>query len=609
MKLGKVFTFLIGVIVGIVLVIGGTAGLGYYFITREGGVGKTADLAARYTGFDTSNIPKSVRNQSIYNYVGTVAGTVMDYKNKTIGEIESTMGINTISNLLYNQLGVPQNVTKASTFPNLGEAITQHMTVGNVADTFGMEFPDFPIFQNETFLATPINTAFSGLDTYSLDSFIYVTYDEDATEDAPASSALLQKLGKVEISEFSNDMDGIIDDLELSEIITEPGEGDLINKFLHLKVGELGTGLQETLDALALKEIMTIDETSPKVLFALQDCTLVTQYEEDGVTPKTQSLSDGLKVTPVSELIDTPEGSHIWTYLGDATLDDLGQKVEDMTVSDAIDTDASDCHILIKRLGHSKVSQIGLNLGGVIAETKLGEIITIDDETSEPILIALKDTYLTSSDLNASLAGLEVKNVFRNYSSGVLGLVAPNTPLAVLPAALASALSDSSIYRLSAVGVYTIDMSTSSPETKAYVYNQTPDQLVQSYIDIANDPSAALNMSPARIIYNSPVLNQEMLNLLKIEGLFESGTTLVISGETFIPQDTVFTDLFNIEAFGADVLTVGDNVVIDLGESGAGYMFFAGNTFGEIVTSAHEIAQTPTTSTSAVCVEYFLPLT
>lgn len=573
--MGRIVAFFIGIITGIVLLLGGTVGVGYYLATQPGSMGKIDSLVGDKLP-ESLQMSDDIKSLSLMDYGKRVFGAVGNIGGVTIGEFEDAVGYSVFSNYVSQFTGVNQGILQDSKFTDLPKTLTDNITVKSISDKFGIEFPDFPLFQKEDFLNSPISTAFTLLDDETMDAFVDVVYDEDATEENPASSKFLQKLGKKTMSELSNDMDGIIDDTYLHEIISDAPEDSLIQKFLHLKVGELGTETDGVIDAMLIKEIIEIDENSPKVLSALKDCSLETQYEEDGVTVKTQGISDALKTKLVGELIESPEGSRIWTYLNDFTLDTLGDGVENMKVSDAIDTEVPDCNILIKRLADTNVKDVGTEITEVLKITTLGEIIEIDEEdpNTEPMLIALKDVFIESNALNTALKQMTVKDVFRHYTSGVLGLVSPDTLLTDVPHEISLQISSTDLYRLSLLGVYNPNFSSSDYATKAFVYNQSPNDIINNYIAIANDPSSAGSLfTPVEVTFSGTVLDQAALDSLVG---FVPGCTLLLDSVAEIPDGTVFTKVFNIKIINAGSLTIGENVSVNLGDKKCGYMYIRG---------------------------------
>ena len=127
-------------------------------------------------------------------------------------------------------------------------------------EKFEIELPDLPLFQDEEFLSKPVSEAFGDLDQNTLDSFIEVVYEEDATEENPASSVLMQKLGKKTMKEVSEDMDAIIQDIAIGEVMEIGEDSTSVLKYLKdTKIGELDGAIKEMTigDAIEIGEDST----------------------------------------------------------------------------------------------------------------------------------------------------------------------------------------------------------------------------------------------------------------------------------------------------------------------------------------------------------------
>lgn len=256
----------------------------------------------------------------------------------------------------------------------------------------------------------------------------------------------------------------------------------------------------------------------------------------------------------------------------------------------------------VQKLGSYKISEISNDMDSILADTKLSEVVTITEE-SEPILKALKDTYLDSQALNDKIGNLKVKDVFKNYDSGVISLISEDTSIQDVPQTLSTAIAQATLYELTTLGVYNVDFTGASEETKAKMYNNSPNKIVQEYMEISENPDSA----PAKVLpgfhnVSGPITQDLIQDLIDNAG-FKKGDILVLIGNAWIPDEEVFTSVFSIDA-GDYNLTIGDDVWVD---NPGGYMFIRGNAVAGTITSARQIKKTSDLVYDAVLVEKILP--
>jgi|AGTN01.3.fsa_nt_gi hypothetical protein len=515
--MGKVLSFIIGIIVGIVLVIGGTVGAGYYVLTRKGGVGKAEDLAAKYVGKDFGFTPET-RNMSILDFYKKVSGAFSG--DKTVGELEDAIGSNVITSTLHNKLGVDPAVSRGWTFKGIPEGLTNTITLNTVKDKLKLELPEFPIFKDEEFLNTPIKTAFADLDERELDKFLEVTYDgdPDITPEHPASSKLLQKLGVKKLNELSSGADQIVKDMHVSDFMT------------------------------------------------------------------------------------VPASNRILQYLDTFTIEHLGEAVDEMKVSDAIDVADPNCNKVIVNLGDYKVKEIGVHIGDALAVTTFGEALNLPATGNHPILQYLGGVHISSSEINAALTQMTVKDAFEN-TNGVLSLIDEDTLLSALPQALGLAVSGRSLYVLERVGIYSLGLGSSTYLVKDSTYNLTPAEMAHNYALIAQDPlSAGIYTTPASYDFYDATLSPAELETLGATGA-EKGDVIFVHQDVTIPADTVFSFPFVIIVEAGYTLTIEPGVSIQ--DDNGGYMYIGGAYSGAIASVSAIQYKTPGGAPfDAVLIEY-----
>lgn len=431
---GRLVRIIVGMVLGIILTVGGTVGAGYTLLTKPGMVGYIDDKIG-------DNIPDLVlsdemRAMSLIDYGKGIYAKLQNPSTATIGEIEEAIGYAALSGTISTSLGIDAAEIRASTLAGLSDCIVNSLRVRTLSEHFGVEYPEFPLFEDEAFLDSRVTEAFSSLGDKPLDSFITVVYDSDPDTSKPRSSKFVQKLGVVGMDELSGDLDAILED------------------------------------------------------------------------------------------------------------------------------------------------------------STIGELITID-ETSEPILNALKEVKLNSEDMNNAIAELTVADVFENYDSGVISLVPSDTLLSGIATTLTGVISGSNLYRLMQLGVFSADLSSSTPKSKASFYNKTPNGILDNYIKILNDPANAVNLTKPQEHSVSGQLTQDVIDEL---ANFRNGDIIKLTADATIPADTVFTSVFNIEVDG-NTLTIGMGVAID---SFGGYMYIKGYTGAATIASLQTIRKTPTITVDSV---------
>lgn len=563
------FVWILGIIMGIVLSVGGFAAVGYYAVTQD--IGTLLDTA----GVETDFFSEEVKQLTVLAYGQNVFSALQDLESITISELEEAIGTDSLTSLLEDNIGVDAAILGASTLSNLAETVTDNLTVSNVEENFGVAFPDIPLFEDEDFLSKPISTAFEGMMDSNLDKFITVVYDEDATDTLEVSTAFLQKLGQMSMDEVSSNMDDII------------AETTLI-------------------------ELMEISESSPKLLQILQDCSLETQYNDDD-TVAIMGIAEKLEILTLDDIVDTGE-SYIWEYLRSATLDDIGQKVDDMTIADVIevnrneygsiiynedgkmtDPDGNEINAVLASMityqytdEYGNVLSMGLKvddmsseLGGIIESLTIGELIEIPDD-AEPILLALQDTCLEGDAINDKMKTLTISDVFEDSNSGILALVPATTLLTNISDDINEAVSTSSMYKLIELDIFTSDISSLSAAKKAVFLNSTAEDIIQDYVYILSGSLDSDDLSGATIQIgnaasaDSIILNNDLLDAYGVGW----GDTIYCVQNIVIEDGTVLDRVFNIVMATGSTLTFEGTASIKIGNDttylDSGYMYISG---------------------------------
>ncbi len=152
----KIGSFILGIIIGFVLIVGGIGLGGYLVLTKEGMVGTVADKVEAF------NPTEEVAEKSLLEYGKTIFDTIKKFEDTTFGTIEDTVGIN-ITNTLADALGLDADVLRQSTVGTVADNILDGYTIVTLQDKFGITLPDLPMFEDTVFLNKPIREAFNYL--------------------------------------------------------------------------------------------------------------------------------------------------------------------------------------------------------------------------------------------------------------------------------------------------------------------------------------------------------------------------------------------------------------------------------------------------------------
>lgn len=452
---------LVGIILGIVLLVLALGVGGYVILGSEGMMGKIDDRV------DSVELGEEQRELSVLGYVNELAEALSDFSGKTVGEIESLVGTNFISYNLSETLGVPAGVIKTSALSDIGAALADNLTFNGMSEKFEIALPeDIPLFNNEDFLSRPVNEALASLDDYTLDSFIDIVYDEDATSEKPASSGLLQSLGRTKLSEISNEIDSIIDDTYIVDVIDIDENSSEVMKYLAsgaeggnpFKISELDGAVAD----MKISDAVKITDESSLVMKYLRDYEV--KDAEGNVIDTGASLSNidtAIKEMNIENAVEINDSSSkVLRYLRGTPLTGINDKIAAMTIADAVEI-TPDSHAVLRAISDLTLDELGDKdvLQARIDTLTLGEVITVSDD-SEPILLALKDTEL--GNLNTKIASLQLQEVFKDYNKGILSLVAPDTEINDVASAITASVQSTALYALRAVGLFDYKVSGAS---------------------------------------------------------------------------------------------------------------------------------------------------
>lgn len=485
-----------GIVLGIIITVLAAGGGLVYLLTANGMVGKIQESV----GNDKIELSDEQKEMSLLDYGKALIDAVSNLSQKEIGELEDLLGTRKLSETISDAVGITPETVRTSSIGDLGKTISANLTVDGMSDKFAIALPeDIPLFTSDDFLTQPVSEAFGDLSSYSMDNFITVVYDEEATAEKPASSKLIQKIGKKPLSEVSSDMDGIIQDTTIGEVIeVDEATASPVMKYLKdWKIGELdkaeeldehgnpipGTG--GALQNMKISDAVEITDESAPVLRYFRDNE--TKLDEIDAALKTMTIGNAVEI--YEEDVYSEDGttllhaksSKVLIYLKDKKLDELDSAIKEMKISDAVDIYEEDVYdedgttllhpkshavmIAIKDLTLDELGDKDV-LQSRIDTVKLGEVIAVTDD-SEPILKALKDTEL--GNINERIKDLTIRDVFKDYDIGILSLLAPDTKINEIESALRTSVTDTTIYALMQTGLFEYTINGGDNTKTGYV--------------------------------------------------------------------------------------------------------------------------------------------
>ena len=569
----------VGIIIGILIFVLAVGVAAYIVLTGEGMVGKIDDAV------DEINFSDDVRALSLLAYLNQAVAGVQNIGDKAIGEVEKLIGTDGISVAIADTVGVSAGVIKTSSLSGLGETLSSNLTLSGMSDSFGIALPsDIPLFQNDEFLSEPVSDAFGSIDGYTLDSFIEVVYDDEATADNPASGGLLQNLGKLPLSELSSEMDSIIDNTYITDVLDVDESSSEIMKYLAsggeggnpVKIGELDGAVND----MKIADAVNIDADSSPVLKYLRDCELTVTDDDGNVTieigASLNNINEAIKEMTIGDAVEiVSTSSRVLQYMKDFKLDELDAGIKAMTIADAIAIN-EDSHAVINAIADLTLDDLsrGDILQSKLDTLRLGQVITVT-ETSPKILKALQ--YSRLGTLGEAVDRLEMQDVFENIDSGVLSLIPPTTLIDDIPDALTTAIQDTTLYGLKQIELfdYTIGGTDYYSREKTFERVGTDNAMIENVVQVIADRNFA-NLAPGTVrlyrdggtLYAAAVTGGvEGAAATEIYAATDDGNAVILSVENI---NAILGVLSEGKRYAA-IITVEDSVGSDLTISGGDY--------------------------------------
>ena len=478
---GKALTVILCILLGMIIAIGGEALAGYILLTRDGMVGYVADKVNGDSEKPTLVFDDETKSKSILAWGQEIMTAVGDLSNQEIGSLEKLIGMSIISDTVSDAMGVDAEKIKASTLNNIGETVSNNLTLNTAQDKFKIALPkDIPLFSDEEFLAKPLSEAFEGFTDHKLSDFINVTDD---------TNSVLKELSGVSISELQG------------------------------KAGD------EKIKSMCLGQIMTINASSSKILKALKDCCIESQWTDETKT--------AYKTKEITEIIDGEKVTRTVELMG------INERIETLLVSEVVDIN-DDSNVILRKMREEglKITELGgKKVTDLVNDTKIGEIITINTEgadKSEPIMIALKDVKI--SGLNDKMKTLKINEIFaeEKLATGALSIIPADTVISDIPSEMTKIMQSATTATLKGKGLINADLSTlDNPskfkkEQKAFILNSNVGQMMEGLIEFVADPIDT-TVIPPKPKYSHIAPDQRTIN----ETSFSSLTAFVAAYRQF----------------------------------------------------------------------------
>ena len=564
----------VGIIIGILIFVLAVGVAAYIVLTGEGMVGKIDDAV------DEINFSDDVRALSLLAYLNQAVAGVQNIGDKAIGEVEKLIGTDGISVAIADTVGVSAGVIKTSSLSGLGETLSSNLTLSGMSDSFGIALPsDIPLFQNDEFLSEPVSDAFGTIDDYTLDSFIDVVYDDEATADNPASSGLLQNLGKLPLSELSSEMDSIIDNTYITDVLDVDESSSEIMKYLAsggeggnpVKIGELDGAVND----MKIADAVNIDADSSPVLKYLRDCELTVTDDDGNVTieigASLNNINEAIKEMTIGDAVEIAStSSRVLQYMKDFKLDELDAGIKAMTIADAIAIN-EDSHAVINAIADLTLDDLsrGDILQSKLDILRLGQVITVT-ETSPKILKALQ--YSRLGTLGEAVDRLEMQDVFENIDSGVLSLIPPTTLIDDIPDALTTAIQDTTLYGLKQIELfdYTIGDTDYYSREKTFERVGTDNAMIENVVQVIADRNFdGLAPGTVRLYRDNGALYAAVdgAEATEIYAATDDGNAVILSVENI---NAILSRLPEEKRYAA-IIEVAESVGSDLTISGGDY--------------------------------------
>lgn len=327
MKVFKYLTIiLISMVLGVALVFGGVAYFAVSQFKKPGSMGTLSTVVNKVVPVKWDD---EVKNLAVSAYIKELASVLGNLSDTEIKRFEKLVGTKVLSNTLKEMTGISSEIIEESKVGKLGKTMADNMTIQLAKDKMGIKLSDIPLFKDTVFLNTPLSSAFESIDEYHLDRVINIVYEEDATEDKPASKPVVQKLGKIKIKDLSAQLDEVVKDSTLGELININASSERILQYLKdTKVKDLNPKIS----SMQLKDVILINEESHVFLRKLQNLTIAQLSDNTVTTP----IIDSIKIGEIVKI--TEDSEQILKSLQDTPIGEMDTKIANLTVEEVFES-------------------------------------------------------------------------------------------------------------------------------------------------------------------------------------------------------------------------------------------------------------------------------
>lgn len=350
---GKIFSFFIGIFVGVLIVILSVVGFGFW----------------AYNNVSVSKIEKTFNvkldigdDEFKSKAIKDLIPEVSELMNKSVGEIAQTLGYTIDTNIEIE----PASGTEPAKYADLSEAMN-YVLKGQIYDI-------------ESNLQKAIDHVTIG--------YVYKVLDEPM---GLPNLKLFTKYNTVKLVNIGN----IVDQITISDIL-EPNHDENGNEIPF--TGVLGAisdktltylmeegNMEDTINGLKLKEVIEIDENDTGVMGALKELTIAELTNDN--------IIDALNSKKLSDILNITADSGVMAKLKDVTIGDISagnidEEIESLLLSEVIDiTDTSGVMYALKD------KTIGELNADTIMALKVSDVFTITDTSG--VMFAIKDWTLS----------------------------------------------------------------------------------------------------------------------------------------------------------------------------------------------------------------------
>ncbi|MDR0751202.1 MAG: hypothetical protein LBF12_01230 [Christensenellaceae bacterium] len=427
----------------------------------------------------------------------------------------------------------------------------------------------FPLIKSFSNLSNMTVAEFeSAIGTRALSAFLAASFgaDADVIRNGALSKIMDNTIETLSLGPIVEILDiQLPDDIPLfkdNEFLTKPLLGQF-SSFEDLRIDQL---IPVVYDDQATAEMEASDAILQKI-----GVLSIAQLKGD-------SIMDMIGDMTVGDIMGTSGDDSILGKFSDTPIKDLNDTVDNMKITDLFEINDNDNAVLVKLRNGTysggtegepvKIKDINKALTPAIESCTIGDLLGAETEGEEKILSSLRDTHLTSAEMNQRMKELKLKDLFDNYDVGFMGLVPADTTLSGFSTAITGPVSKTSLFRLEKVGMYDFGntLENSSSRSKSVFYNSSTLDILDTYLNILNGNSSTVNMGKLYEISGNFTSFDSYIQQNNIT--LNAGDTLVLTGDvTFDTSDNnqfIIPIAVNFMLNGKTLTLDADGVVFEL---------------------------------------------